>query len=77
MTTRIQQDISTPLRPALSWSDTWESGDKGLIKCWEVGRELATKRPDLEQACLNNELPTLGWKGGLSRSLKNSKNLAL
>ena len=70
MTSRIQKDISTPLRPPLSWSGTWESDDKGLIKCWEVGRELATKRPDLKQACLDDELPTLGWKGGVSRSLK-------
>ncbi|MBF6029443.1 hypothetical protein ICY20_16975 [Pseudomonas sp. P115] len=70
MTSRIHQDISTPHRPALSWRDGWDGGDKGLIKCWEVGRELATKRPDLEQACLKGELPTLGWKGGVSRSLK-------
>lgn len=70
MTSRIQQDISTPPRPPLSWSETWESHDKGLIQCWEVGRELAIKRSDLAHACLNNELPMLGWKGGVSRSLK-------
>lgn len=70
MTSRIQQDISSPPRPQLSWRDTWEGEDNGLIKCWEVGRELATKRPELVQACLNDELPALGWKGGVSRSLK-------
>ncbi|MFL1551834.1 hypothetical protein ACI77I_22550 [Pseudomonas sp. D47] len=70
MTSRIQRDFSTPLRPTLSWSETWESDDKGLIKCWETGRELATKRPDLAQAALTHELPPLGWKGGVSRSLK-------
>ena len=70
MTSRIQQDIGTPVRSELSWSDTWENDDKGLIKCWEVGREMAAKRPDLAQACLENQLPTLGWKGGVSRSLK-------
>jgi len=58
------------MRPPLSRSETWERADKGLIMCWEVGRALAAKQPDLAQACLNNELPALGWKGGVSRSLK-------
>lgn len=70
MPARIQQTIRTELRSALNWSETWEGKDKGLIKCWEVGRELAAKRLDLVEACLANELPTLGWKGGVSRSLK-------
>ncbi|MGO4799590.1 hypothetical protein ACEN2T_09920 [Pseudomonas sp. W22_MBD1_FP4] len=70
MTSRIHQNISTPLRPSLSWNDTWEREDKGLIKCWEVGRELAAKRTELVKACLNDELPILGWKGGVSRRLK-------
>lgn len=70
MTERIQVDANTPIRPTLSWSETWESADKGLIKCWEVGRELATKRPELVEATLKDQLPPLGWKGGVSRSLK-------
>jgi len=70
MTSRIQRDIGTPPRTPLSWSETWEREDKGLIMCWEVGRQLATKRPDLVVTCLNDELPALGWKGGVSRSLK-------
>ncbi|WP_338490415.1 hypothetical protein VRB78_08715 [Pseudomonas trivialis] len=70
MPARIHQTIRTELRPALSWSETWEGEDKGLIKCWEVGRELAAKHLDLAEACLANELPALGWKGGVSRSLK-------
>lgn len=73
MTSRIQQYISIAIRPPLSWSHTWQGDDNGLIKCWEVGRELATKRPDLEHACRNDELPVLGWKGGVSRSLKKSE----
>ncbi|MDL2186798.1 hypothetical protein P5706_21645 [Pseudomonas sp. ChxA] len=70
MILRVERNVSTPIRPTLSWSETWESYDKGLIKCWEVGRELAMKRSDLVQATLNDELPALGWKGGVSRSLK-------
>ena len=46
MTSRLLQDISPP-RPPLSWSETWETHDQGLIKYREVGRELAIKRPDL------------------------------
>lgn len=70
MTSRIRRPITMPKRPTLSWKDTWEREDKGLMLCWEVGRELAAKRPDLVQVCLNDELPALGWKGGVSRSLK-------
>lgn len=70
MTLRLQLNITTALRPDSSWSETWEGVDKGLIKCWETGRELAATRPDLVQATLNDELPPLGWKGGVSRSLK-------
>lgn len=48
----------------------WEDHDKGLIKCWEVGRQRATRFPELANQCLAGELPVLGWKGGVSRSLK-------
>ena len=70
MSQRIQRHIDTPARTGLTRDQLWEAEDKGLIKCWEVGRERAEKFPELAQRCLVGELPVLGWKGGVSRSLK-------
>lgn len=69
MTTRVYRHIDEPLRTGLNQSETWESYDKGLIKCWEVGRTLAQTDPELAEQCLQGELPVLGWKGGCSRRL--------
>ncbi|WP_426205159.1 hypothetical protein [Pseudomonas sp. TWP3-1] len=73
MTQRIHREIAAPLRTGLSRTQLWEAADKGLIKCWEIGRQRATRFPDLAQRCLANELPVLGWKGGASRSLKKNE----
>jgi hypothetical protein len=70
MTQRIHRSIDTPLRSGLNRDELWEGHDKGLIKCWEIGRQRAARFPDLAQQCLTGELPVLGWKGGVSRSLK-------
>ncbi|MDR6608704.1 hypothetical protein [Pseudomonas synxantha] len=70
MTQRIHRSIDSPLRSGLNREELWEADDKGLIKCWEVGRQRAARFPDLAQQCRAGELPVLGWKGGVSRSLK-------
>ncbi|MGF6558304.1 hypothetical protein ABIA48_004684 [Pseudomonas sp. S30_BP2TU TE3576] len=70
MTQRIHRSIDAPLRTGLNREELWEANDKGLIKCWEVGRQRAARFPDLAQQCRAGELPVLGWKGGVSRSLK-------
>ncbi|MGU9851964.1 hypothetical protein ACU680_14380 [Pseudomonas koreensis] len=73
MTQHVHRPIATPLRTGLTRSQLWEACDKGLIKCWEIGRQRATRFPDLAQQCLAGELPVLGWKGGVSRSLKKTE----
>ncbi|WP_053157130.1 hypothetical protein [Pseudomonas sp. P1.8] len=70
MTQRIHRSINTPFRTGLNREALWEAHDKGLIKCWEVGRQRASRFPDLAKQCLAGELPVLGWKGGVNRSLK-------
>ena len=70
MSQPLHRRIDTPLRSALNRDDLWEAHDKGLIKCWEVGRQRASRFPDLAKQCLAGELPVLGWKGGVNRSLK-------
>ena len=70
MSQRIHRSIDSPLRSGLNRDELWEGPDKGLIKCWEIGRQRATRFPELAQRSLAGELPVLGWKGGVSRSLK-------
>ncbi|MCU7250422.1 hypothetical protein [Pseudomonas koreensis] len=73
MSQRIHRQIDTPLRTGLTRDELWEAADKGLIKCWEIGRQRAARFPDLAQRCCADELPVLGWKGGVSRSLKKNE----
>jgi hypothetical protein len=68
--TAIRRSIDTPIRTGLDWHATWEGEDKGLIKCWEVGRQLAKSKPELAEAAGRDELPATNWKGGVSRTLK-------
>lgn len=70
MSQHVQRNIDAPLRTGLTRTQLWEAADQGLIKCWEVGRQRAARFPNLAQQCRDGELPVLGWKGGVSRSLK-------
>ena len=65
----IQRSRAKPARSNLSWHDTWEGPDSGLIKNWEIGRKLAIQNPDLASRTLAGELPPLNWKGGSDRTL--------
>lgn len=70
--THIKRSITTEPRSGLTREELWDGQDKGLIKCWEIGRDRAARFPELAQRCLAGELPVLGWKGGVSRSLKKT-----
>ena len=41
--------------------------------CWEVGRELREKKPELARRAENGELPALGWKGGVETKTKKGE----
>jgi hypothetical protein len=74
MSKLIFQSHSTPKREGLSWEQRWQDLDKGLITSWEVGRELANKKPELAMKAKSGELPALDWKGGTEKALqKNDK----
>ena len=70
MNQRIHRSIDAPFRSGLNRDELWEGPDKGLIKCWEIGRQRAARFPELARRSLAGELPVLGWKGGVSRNLK-------
>lgn len=73
MNQRVCRSYREPKREGLSWSERWKGLDKGLITCWEVGRELCKTKPELAEQARNGELPVLGWKGGVEEKLKTGK----
>ncbi len=66
MSQRVQRDFGAPSREGrLSWDERWRGPDQGLITCWEIGRESRRSNPELAIRAMNDELPPLGWKGGV------------
>lgn len=66
----VTWQFKTPERKKFTWKETWEQNDRGLIKNYEVGRNLAKKHPELSEKAKRGELPTLGYKGGSDKQLK-------
>lgn len=78
---RIFRSIDEPIRENPDWDERWTGPDKGLITCWEVGRKLRKKDPDLARRAENGELPARlaadgarkGWKGGVEKKLMSEE----
>ena len=70
MNQRIYRSYTEPIRTGLTWEERWKGDDRGLIGCWELGRELREKEPKLAKRAENGELPVLVWKGGIEKRLK-------
>lgn len=69
----IHRSADEPKREGLSWQETWNSEDQGLIACWERGREKRRESPGLAERAINGELPALAWKGGVERAMQKKK----
>lgn len=77
MNQRIHRSNKEPKREGLTWDERWEGKDKGLITCWEVGRELREKEPDLAIRAESGELPVLVWKGGVEKKTKEGEKYGM
>lgn len=66
----VYRSYKEPIRKGLTWEERWKGDDSGLIGCWELGRELREKEPELAKRAENGELPVLVWKGGVDKRLK-------
>ena len=44
---RIYRSITAPIRQDLSWDERWKKSDRGLIACWDRGREKFKEDSDL------------------------------
>lgn len=73
MSKRVFRSHKEPQREGLSWDERWNGADGGLITCWEVGREMRMKEPELARLAGNGELPPMGWKGGVENTIKTGK----
>ncbi|MGI9311140.1 MAG: hypothetical protein ACR2P7_06370 [bacterium] len=73
MKQRIYRAFKAPKRVDPSWEERWLGCDKGLITCWEVGRETRDKNPELAKKAKKGELPLLLWKGGVAKKIKQLK----
>ena len=73
MSQRVFRSNDEPRREGLSWDERWKGEDKGLITCWEVGRDLREKVPELASRAEAGELPVLGWKGGVEKKTKKGE----
>lgn len=69
----IHRSHNEPIREGLSWDERWSGPDEGLITCWEVGKELRKKDPELARRAERGELPPLEWKGGVEKKLKQQE----
>lgn len=69
----ISRSIKEPIRKDPTSEGKWRGEDKGLILCWEEGRELALSQPKMAKRALRGELPMLSWKGGVKRNPKKKK----
>lgn len=72
---KIYRSFLEPDRENLTWEETWNQEDKGLIKNYEVGRALAIKEPELAEKAKRGELPVLGYKGGVEKALKKKEKI--
>ncbi len=70
---QVFRGISEPIRKGLSWEETWQSDDGGLIACWESGRKKSFNDEVSAHAAKRGELITLPWRGGIDEPIKGKK----
>ena len=73
MVTRLRRSVDEPIREGLTWSEKWEGPDKGLIWCWQRGRQKRVEEPELATRADKGELVMLAWKGGVQKKGKKER----
>lgn len=68
----LQRSIHEPIREGLDWKSLWQGPDRGLIWCWERGRQYQIEEPDRAARARNGELVLDGWRGGVEKKLKDA-----
>lgn len=66
----IFRSTTEPMLENQSWDERWKSHDKGLIACWESGRQKGKEDSNLALLARKGELVILPWKGGIEKATK-------
>jgi len=72
---RLKRPITDPIREGLNWDQLWLGEDRGLIWCWERGRQKRNESPDLAARAESGELVILAWKGGVEEKLSQAQKI--
>ncbi len=64
MDSSLNRAVEIPIRCGLSTDELWSGPDRGLIWCWERGRQKRVEDPMLATQASNGELIRLVWKRG-------------
>jgi len=70
---KIQRLVTEPIRANLTWEESWNAADHGLITCWECGRDRALQDPELAARARSGQLVLLPWKGGVEKAIKKKQ----
>jgi hypothetical protein len=70
---RVDRSTTEPLRGFASTDMLWSGPDRGLIWCWERGRQKAAENPSLAERARRGELVPLAWKGGVDTKLEGER----
>ena len=69
----LVRSIQQPIREFVDMDHRWRGPDRGLIWCWERGRQMADEDPELAERARKGVLMPLGWKGGVDKPVKGNK----
>lgn len=70
---KLHRSISESIRANATWKERWNEADKGLIACWERGREKVFENPTLAAQARDGQLVVLPWKGGIEKEIKKKQ----
>jgi hypothetical protein len=70
MAAQLRLSIDQPIREGLSWEKLWLGPDRGLICCWERGRQIRVEESELAARADKGEVIVPAWKGGVEEKLK-------
>ena len=67
---KVFRSVSEPIRQLKAWDARWAGPDRGLIACWERGREKGNEDSELAQRARDGQLVVLPFKGGVACTIK-------
>lgn len=70
---KLNRSIAEPIRQRAKWEERWSGVDRGLIACWERGREKRIEDPALAALASEGQLVVLPWKGGVEKAIKRKE----